>query len=174
MQYPRTLKSSIYHSKKWGLPLFLHLHTSPVTGQALVNSLDKANVLVVIMNLIQLLFLNILSFNFVTAPKNLFRFTRFINSYINHPVVVLTNHCQSCSAFLLDVRCSKLPYSIFCSCLFPKIVHLRCWAHLFLECCKFQGRSGDEQIWNSYKYIKLNSWSCIPWAAEHFLPISIQ
>ena len=106
-----------------------------------------------------LLLLHILSFNFVTTPRKSLRFTRFIRSYVNRPAVVLTNHCQSYTAFLLDVRCSKLRFPFFCSCFFPMIVHLRCWAHLLLECCELQGGSGDKQTWNSYKYIKFNSWS---------------
>ena len=158
IQYLRTLKNNIYHSNKWGPPLFLHLHTNPVIGHALVHSFDKTNALDVTVDLIWLLYLNILSFNFVATPRKSLRFTRFIRSYVNRPAVVLTNHCQSYTAFLLDVRCAKLPCSIFCRCLFPMIVHLHCWAHLLLECCELQGGSGDKQMWNSYKYIKFNSW----------------
>ena len=159
IQYPHKLKSNIYHSNKWWPPPFLHLDTSPVNGHALVHSVDKTHVLDVTVDLIWLLFLNILSFNFVTTPRKSLRFTRFIRSYVNRPAVVLTNHCQSYTAFLLDVRCSKLPCSIFYSCLFPMIVHLRCWAHLLLECYELQVGPGDEKMWNSYKYIKFNSWN---------------
>ena len=91
LQYPRTLKSNIYHSNEWGLPLFLHVDTSPATGHALVDSVDKTRVLVVTVNLIWLLFLNIVSLKFVATPNNLFRFTRFISSYVNHPALDLTN-----------------------------------------------------------------------------------
>ena len=77
------------------------------------HSVDKTHVLVLTVDLIWLLFLNILSFKFVAAPRKSLRFTRFIRSYVNHPGVVLTNHCQSYTAFLLDVRCLKLPCSIF-------------------------------------------------------------
>ena len=45
--------------------------------------------------------------------RKFFRFTRFIRSYVNHPAIVLTNHCQSYTAFLLGECCSKLPCSIF-------------------------------------------------------------
>ena len=69
--------------------------------------------MVVTVDLIWLLFLNILSFIFIATPRKSLRFTRFIRSYVNRPAVVLTNHCQSYTAFLLDVRCSKLPCSIF-------------------------------------------------------------
>ena len=109
IQYLRTLKNNIYHSNKRGPPLFFHLDTNPVIGHALVCSVDKTHVLVVTADLIWLLFLNILSFNFVAAPRKSLKFTRFIRSYVNRPSVVLTNHCQSSTAFLLDVRCSKLP-----------------------------------------------------------------
>ena len=113
IQYPRTLKNNIYHSNKYELPLVLHLDTSPATGHALGHSIAKTHVLVVTVNLIWLLFLNILSFNLVATLRKFLRFTRFIRSYVNRPAVVLTNHCQSYTAFLLDVRCSKLPCSIF-------------------------------------------------------------
>ena len=126
IQYPRTLKNNIGHSNKWGPPLFLHLNTNPVIGHAVVHSVDKTHFLDVTLDLIWLLLLNILSFNVVATPRKSLRFTRFIRSYVNHPAVVLTNHCQRCTDFLLDVRCSKLPCSIFfASCLFPMIVHLR-------------------------------------------------
>ena len=66
MQDPRTLKNNIYHSNKRGPPLF------PVLGQVLIHSFDKTHVLVVTVKLIWLLFLNILSFNFVpTLNKSL-------------------------------------------------------------------------------------------------------
>ena len=113
IQYPRTLKNNIYHSNKWGPPLFLHLDTNPVIGHALAHSVDKTHVVVVTVDLIWLLFLNILSFIFIATPRKSLRFTRFIRSYVNHPAVVLTNYCQSYTAFLLNVRCSKLPCSIF-------------------------------------------------------------
>ena len=124
MQYPRTLKNNIYHSNKQEPPPFFHLDTNPVIGNALVHSVDKTHVLVVTVDLIWLLFLNILSFNFAATPRKSLRFTRFIRSYVNHPAVVLTNNYQSHTAFLLYVGCSKLSFPIFCSCLFPMIVHL--------------------------------------------------
>ena len=113
IQYPRTLKNNIYHSNKGGQPPFFHLDTNPVIGHALVHSVDKTHVLVVTVDLIWLLFLNISIFNFVATPIKSLRFARFIRSYVNRPAVVLTHHCQSYTAFLLDVRCSKFPCSIF-------------------------------------------------------------
>ena len=104
MQYSRTLTINIYHSNKWGPPLFLHLDTNPVIGHALVHSVDKTHVLVVTVELIWLLFLNILFFNFVPTPNKSLRFTRFRRSYANRAADVPTNHCQSYTAFLLGVR----------------------------------------------------------------------
>ena len=48
---------------------------------------------------------------------------------LNHLAVVLTKHCQSYTAFLLYVRCSKWSRSFFYSWLPPMIVRLR---NLFL------------------------------------------
>ena len=48
--------------------------------------------------------LNMLSFNFEAAPRKSLRFTRFVRSYVKRPAVVLTNHCQIYTAFLLDVH----------------------------------------------------------------------
>ena len=134
IQYPSTLKNNIYHSYKWWLPLFLHLNTSPVTGHTRVYSVDKTHFLVVTMDLIWLLFLNILSFNFVATPRKFRRFTRFIRSHVNHPAVVLTN----------------------------KVTLLFCF---FVQSC--------EQMWNSYKYIKFNSWSTFHWLQETLECLSI-
>ena len=128
IQYPHTLKSNIYHWGNEGPPLFFHPDTNPVIANALVHPVDKTHVLVVIMELIWLLFLNTLSFNFVPTPRKSLRFTRFRRSYVNHPVVVLTNYCQSYTAFLLGVCYSKWPRSLM-------IVNLCCSAYLLLECC---------------------------------------
>ena len=72
-----------------------------------------SHVLVQSIVLIWLLFLNIFFFNFVSTPNKSLRFTRFRRSYVNRTTVVLTNHCESYTAFLLDVRCSKWPCSFF-------------------------------------------------------------
>ena len=135
-----------YHYFSIWLPSF-------VTGPALAHFVDKTHVLVVTVDLIWLLFLNILSFNFAATSRKSLRFTRFIRSYVNSPAVVLTNHCQSYTAFLLYVRRSKLPCSNFLQPFFPSdsafalLSTLRCWG------------SADEQMQNSYKYIKFNGWS---------------
>ena len=117
------MKSNIYHSNKWenhhffiGIPILCHV---------LVPSVDKTHVLAVTVKLIWLLFLNLFSFNFVPIQNKPLRFTRFRRSYVNRPAVILTNHCQSYTGFLLDVRCSKCPYSFFFDCcVSPMIVHL--------------------------------------------------
>ena len=95
--------------------------------------LSKENpVLVVTVELIWLLFLNMLSFNFIQTSNKSLRFRKFRRSNVHHSVVVQTNRCQSCSAFLHDVCCPKGPHSFFCGCLSPKIVHL---SNLLVKCC---------------------------------------
>ena len=91
----------------------IYLDSNPVIGHALVHSLDKTHVLGVTVDLTWLLFLNILSLNSAATLIKPLRLTRFRRSYVNRPAVVLTNHCQSYTAFLLDVHCSKLPSSTF-------------------------------------------------------------
>ena len=90
-------KQHLYSNKRLS---FFHSDTNPVLGHVMVHSVDKTHVLVVTVKLIWLFFLNILSFNFV----------------LRLPAVVLTNHCQSYTTFLLNVCCSKWPHSFFCSC----------------------------------------------------------
>ena len=114
----------MYHSNKRGPPPFFHSDTNPVIGHVLVYSVGKTHILVVTVELIWW-FLNILFFNFVPTPNKSLRFTRFRRNYVNRTAVVLTNHCQSYTSFLFDVRCSKWPRSFFLSCLSPMIVHLR-------------------------------------------------
>ena len=153
---------------------FLFGHQS-CTWPVLAHSVNKTHILVVTGELIWLLFLNILSFNFAPQPNKPFRLTRFERSYVNRPAIVLTNHCQSYTSFLLDVRCSKWSsfflffsfffffffFFFFCSCLSPFIVRLR---KLFLlgttvarinsKVCKQTKRC--EII--THKYIETNSW----------------
>ena len=95
IQYPHTLKTNIYHSNKWGPPPYFHSEINPVLGHFLVHC-----VLVVIVELIWLLFLNILSFNFVQTPIKSIRLPCCCSD-------------QSFMAFFLDVHCSKLPRSPF-------------------------------------------------------------
>ena len=97
----------------------------PILSHVLFHSVDKTHALDITVELIWLFFLNIFFFNFVLTPNKSLRFTRFRKSYVNCTAVILTNHCQSYTAFLLDLRCSKWPRSFFCSRLSPMIVHLR-------------------------------------------------
>ena len=130
IQYPCTLKNNIYRSNKRGPPPFFHLDTSPVLGHVLIHSVGKTHVLVAAVELIWMLFLNILSFNFVPTPNKFLRLKRFRKSYVNRPDVVLTHH-TSYTAFLLDVHCAvqcgHVPF--LCSCLSPMLLHLH---NLFL------------------------------------------
>ena len=119
IQYQRTLKNNIYYSNKREPP--------PILGHVLVHSVGKTHILVVTVEL--MLVLNIFSFNFVPTPSKSPTFTRFRRSYVNHPAVVLTNHCQSYTVFLIYVRCLSCHVPIFCSCLSQMIVHQR---NLFL------------------------------------------
>ena len=60
----------------------------------------------------------------------------WIESYINCSAVVLTNQCQSYTAFLFDVRCSKWPRPFFCNCFLPVMVYLCCSRMIvYLRCC---------------------------------------
>ena len=109
--------------------IFSFRYTNPVLDHVLVHSANKIQALVATVELIRLFFQNILSFNFVLIPNKSLRFTRFKRSYVNLPAVVLTNHRQSYSAFLLEKRCSKWSRSFFCSCWSPMMESLR---NLFL------------------------------------------
>ena len=72
IQYPRTLTNYIYHSNKQIQTPFFHSDTNTVVCHAVIHSADKSHVLVVTVELIWLLLLSILSFNFVpTSNKSL-------------------------------------------------------------------------------------------------------
>ena len=62
-------KNNIYYSNKPVPSPFFHLDTNPVFCHVLIHSFDKTHVLVVTLELIWLLLLNILTFNFVQMPK---------------------------------------------------------------------------------------------------------
>ena len=111
-QYPRILKNNIYHSNERGPPPFFYPDTNPIIGHALVHSVDKTHDLVVTLELIWMLLLNILSFNFFPTSRKSRRFTRFRRSFVNRPVVVLTNHCQSYTVFCLmcAVQSGHVPF----------------------------------------------------------------
>ena len=86
IQYPHTLKN-IYISNNRGAPIFFHSYTNTVLGTWSI--LLTKPVLVVTVELIWLLFLNIISFNYVPTPNKSLRFTRFIKSYAYCPAIVL-------------------------------------------------------------------------------------
>ena len=97
-------------------------------GQILIQSDDKTHILVVTVKLIWLLFLNILSFNFIPKPNKSLGFTRFRRSYLKRPAAVLikvTLHFQ----LMCAVPSDHVFFCFFCSHLSPMIVHSR---NLFL------------------------------------------
>ena len=75
IQHPRVLKNNIDYSSKQGTPPFFHTDNNLALGHVLVHSIDKTHVLVITMQSIWLLFLNILSFNFVLTPNKSLRFS---------------------------------------------------------------------------------------------------
>lgn len=89
IQYPHTLKNNMYHSNERVPPPFTHTDSNPALSHFLVYFVDQIHALFVTLELIWLLFLNILFFNFV----------------LKLAAVVLT--------FLLKEHCSKWPGSFF-------------------------------------------------------------
>ena len=69
IQYPCTLQNNIYHSNKRIPPTFFNSDTNPVCGHLLIHSFGKNPSLVVTVELIWLLLLNILSFNFIPTTN---------------------------------------------------------------------------------------------------------
>ena len=111
IQHPHILKNSIDHLSKRGPPPFFHSNTNLVLGNVLVYSVEKAHVLVVTGELIWLLFLNILSFNYMQTPNKSHGFKKFRRSYVHLSIVVQINHCQMCTYFF--TWCSLLKAAIF-------------------------------------------------------------
>ena len=124
---PRILNNNIYHSNKWEPPSFFHLDTNtwsrsgPFCWQNPSSGCNSGTDFVVVLECI--------IFNFVPTLNKSLRFTRVRRNYVNRTAVVLTNHCQSYTAFCLmcAVQSGHLPF--FCSSLSPMMVHLR---NLFL------------------------------------------
>ena len=81
-------KSNIDHSSKRGPATFFHTDDNPALGHFVVHSADKTHGLV-----------SVLSLNFVPTLNISLSFRRFRRSYVNHPVVVPTRYCQSCTAY---------------------------------------------------------------------------
>ena len=69
IQYPRTLKNNTYHSNKRVPTSLFYSDTNSVFGHVLIHSFDKTHILIVTVELIWLLLLNILSFNFIPTPN---------------------------------------------------------------------------------------------------------
>ena len=120
IQYPHTLKNNIYHSNKWGPPPFFCSDINPVLGHFLVYCVDKTHILVVIVELILLLFLNILSFNFVQTPSKSLKLPCCCSN-------------QSFHCFYLMCAVQSDHGLHFCSCLSAMIMYLRN-LFLLLEC----------------------------------------
>ena len=107
IQHPRILKNNIDHLSKQGPPAFFHLDTSSVLSDVLVHSVENTHALVVIVELICLLFLNILSSNFAQTPNKSITFKKFRRSYVHRSIIVVqTNHCHICTAFDVRLICS--------------------------------------------------------------------
>ena len=130
MQYPRTLKSIIYHSKTHGPLALFHSDTNLSSGHVLTHSDDKTHVLVVTVELTWLLFFNALSFNFVPAPnKSLIDWqdseeamqTTLLSFSPTTQVTLLV--CLICAALF------KITAFLFLQLFLPNVVHLR---NLFL------------------------------------------
>ena len=105
IQHPGILKNNINHLSKRGPPPFFHSDTNLVRGNVLVHSVEKkTRVLVVTGELIWLLILNILSFNYIqTTNKSQFQKIQK-KLYVHLSVIVLTNHYECRLLFLLDAH----------------------------------------------------------------------
>ena len=175
---PTTLKNNIYHSNKRGPPAFFHSDNNLVLTHVSVYYVDKTNVfqLVVTIELIWLLFLNVVYFNLVLTPNKSLRFIRFRRSYIKRTAVVLTIHCQSYTAFLLNVHYSKWPLSFFWNCLPPMIApnfieYTRCTNVVNSKLCKQTKRCKIHVFYIRKSFI--SKWaSKTPKAWENFKKVS--
>ena len=145
--------------KQTGITTIFHLNTNLILGHILIHSVDKTHVLVVTVQLIWLLLLNILSFNFVPTSNKFLRLERIRKSYINRPDV-LTNHANY-TAFLLDARCTvqcgHVPF--FSSCLSPILLHLRNLFLLTTPVARMMGKQTKRCETGIHKHTKTNSWS---------------
>ena len=128
IQHPCILKNNIQHQNiehlsKRGPPPFFHSDTNLVLGNALVHPFEKNPFLVVTVELIWLLFLNMLSFNFMQTPdlgyyllgsENLEEamYTALLSF---KPTIV-----KDVLLFLLGLHCPKCPHSFFLRLFVPK------------------------------------------------------
>ena len=82
MQHQGILKNSMNHLSKRGPPSFFHSDTNLVVGNVLVHSGEKSSCSQVVTDkLIWLLFLNILSFNYVQTTNKSLRIRKFKRSF---------------------------------------------------------------------------------------------
>ena len=116
-QYPHILKNNICHSSKENhhhflIPIYQSC-TWPRFGPfCWQNQCSAGNCEIYLVVVVEFAF-----FQLCSNTEKISRFTRFRRSYVKHPVVVSTNHCQSYTTFLFDVHCSKRPCYFFSSCL---------------------------------------------------------
>ena len=125
IQHPRVLKNNIDHLSAQGPPAFFYLDTNPVLGDLLVDSVEKNHALVVTVELIWLLFLNILFSNFIQTPNKSFRLKKFRRSYAHRSVVVKTNHCRIWTAFFASYALFKVATLLFLRLFVPNDLHSR-------------------------------------------------
>ena len=93
--------------KQTGTTIIFHTDTNPVFPHVLIHSFNKAHVLVVTVELIWLLLLNILSFNFVLTP-NKFLVGQIRKSLCKVPCYHSNHHYKLYSVFAWCVlHCSK-------------------------------------------------------------------
>ena len=129
IQYPRILKNNIYHSSKednhhFLIPMYQSC-TWPRSGPfCWQNQCSGCNCEIDLVVVVEFAF-----FQLCSDTEKISRFTRFRKSYVKHPAVVSTNHCQIYTTFLFDVHCSKRPCYFFSSRLSPMTVPLH---NLFL------------------------------------------
>ena len=158
IQHPRVLKNNIDHLRPQGPPAFFYLDTNPVRRDLLLDSAEKNHALVVTVELIWLLFLNILFSNFIQTPNKSFRFKKFRRSYAHRSVVVKTNHCRIWTASFAWRALFKVATFLFLRLIVPNDLHRVnyfcwehfCWAYLLLKFCYLQGEKADGKMLNNY------------------------
>ena len=129
-------KSTI-QEREGGTIIFWFIYQARVTGRVLVHFIDKSHVLVVTVELIRLLLLNILSFNFVQTPNKSLTLRGFRRGSVNRPAVV-PNSVKIPLPFLFDVRCLKWSrsfFKFFFSGLSPMMIYLQCICVTYFYCC---------------------------------------
>ena len=130
IQHSGILKNNIDHLSKRGPPTFFRSDTNLVLGKLLVLFVEKTHVLIVTVELIWLLFLNILFLNYVQTLNKSHRVTKFRRSYTYTSLFSFKSTTVKCG-LLFFAWCALLKATIFpfCYCLSVTIVHLR---NLFL------------------------------------------